>query len=79
MSFTLLPPPQESVHILIALPAMNGPLPAELKSRENADNGSYTMMAKPIRALELHYPMIQFFIIERKSVTSCYHGSKISG
>ena len=21
-------------------------------------NGSYTMMAKPIRALELHYPMI---------------------
>ena len=23
-------------------------------------NGSYTMMAKPIRALELHYPMIQF-------------------
>ena len=26
-------------------------------------NGSYTMMAKPIRALELHYPMIQFLII----------------
>ena len=24
---------------------------------------SYTMMAKPIRALELHYPMIQFLII----------------
>ena len=24
--------------------------------------GSYTMMAKPIRALELHYPMIQFLI-----------------
>ena len=23
-------------------------------------NVSYTMMAKPIRALELHYPMIQF-------------------
>ena len=42
-------------------------------------NGSYTMIAKPIRALELHYPMIQFFIIERKRVTSCYHGSKISG
>ena len=42
-------------------------------------NGSYTMMAKPIRALELHYPMIQFLIIERRSVTSCYHGSKISG
>ena len=26
-------------------------------------NGSYTMMAKPIRALELLYPMIQFFIV----------------
>ena len=26
-------------------------------------NGSYTMMAKPIRALELNYPMIQFLII----------------
>ena len=26
-------------------------------------NGSYTMMAKPIRALELHYPMIQFSIL----------------
>ena len=26
-------------------------------------NGSYTMMAKPIRALELHYPMSQFLII----------------
>ena len=25
-------------------------------------NGSYTMMARPIRALELHYPMIQFLI-----------------
>ena len=25
-------------------------------------DGSYTMMAKPIRALELHYPMIQFLI-----------------
>ena len=23
----------------------------------------YTMIAKPIRALELHYPMIQFLII----------------
>ena len=28
-------------------------------------NGSYTMMAKPIRALELHYPMIQFSIIAK--------------
>ena len=27
-------------------------------------NGSYAMMAKPIRALELHYPMIQFLIIQ---------------
>ena len=25
-------------------------------------HGSYTMMAKPIRALELHYPMIQVLI-----------------
>ena len=25
--------------------------------------GSYTVMAKPIRAPELHYPMIQFLII----------------
>ena len=25
-------------------------------------NGSYTTMAEPIRALELHYPMIQFLI-----------------
>ena len=27
-------------------------------------HGSYAMMAKPIRALELHYPMIQFLIIQ---------------
>ena len=26
-------------------------------------NGSYTMMAKPIRALEFHYPTIQFLIV----------------
>ena len=26
-------------------------------------NGSYTMMAKPMKTLELHYPMIQFLII----------------
>ena len=25
-------------------------------------NGSYTMMAKPITTLELHYPMIQFLM-----------------
>ena len=25
-------------------------------------NGSYAMMAKPITALELHYPMIKFLI-----------------
>ena len=27
-------------------------------------NGSYTMAAKPIKSLELHYTMIQFLIIE---------------
>ena len=37
-------------------------------------NGSYTMMAKPVRALELHYPMIQFLII---SVSSCSCTGKI--
>ena len=26
-------------------------------------NGSYTMMAKPMKTLELHYPMIQFLLI----------------
>ena len=26
-------------------------------------NGSYTMMAKPMKTLELHYPMIQFLIM----------------
>ena len=26
-------------------------------------NGSYTMAAKPIKTLELHYTMIQFLII----------------
>ena len=26
-------------------------------------NGSYTMVAKPIKSLELHYTMIQFLII----------------
>ena len=26
-------------------------------------NGSYTMAAKPIKSLELHYKMIQFLII----------------
>ena len=36
MSFTLLSPPQESAPIFFALPAMNGPLPAELKFRANA-------------------------------------------
>ena len=25
-------------------------------------NGSYTMMAKPMKTLQLHYPMIQFLI-----------------
>ena len=32
------------------------------------------MMAKPIRALELHYPMIQFFI---KHVTQIEERSKL--
>ena len=27
-------------------------------------SGSYTMMAKPINTLELHYPMIQFLIVK---------------
>ena len=26
-------------------------------------NGSYTMMAKPMKTLELHYPMIHFLIM----------------
>ena len=30
-------------------------------------NGSYTMIAKPIRALDLHYPMIQFLIIHNNN------------
>ena len=32
-------------------------------------NGSYTMAAKPIKSLELHYTMIQFLII---CVILCY-------
>ena len=38
MSLTALPPPPRKVrlwHIFFALPAMNGPLPAEQKFREN--------------------------------------------
>ena len=35
-------------------------------------NGSYTMMAKPIRALELHYPMIQFSIITNTRLLFCF-------
>ena len=27
-------------------------------------NGSYAMMAKPMKSLELHYPMIHFLIID---------------
>ena len=26
-------------------------------------NGSYTMMAQPMKTLDLHYPMIQFLVI----------------
>ena len=33
----------------------------QLPYLESMVYGSYTMMAKPIRALELHYPMIQFY------------------
>ena len=32
-------------------------------------NGSYTMAAKPIKSLELHYTMIQFLIICNSSVS----------
>ena len=40
-------------------------------------NGSYAIMAKPIRALELHYPMIQFLIINISGRTlNCDHYSK---
>ena len=35
-------------------------------------NCSYTMMAKPIRALELHYPMIQFLIITNTHLLFCF-------
>ena len=41
MSLTALPPPPRKVrlwHIFFALPAMNGPLPAEQKFRENTDS-----------------------------------------
>ena len=40
MSLTALPPPPRKVrlwHIFFALPAMNGPLPAEQKFRENTE------------------------------------------
>ena len=30
---------------------------------KNPCNGSYSMMAKPLTALELHYPMIHFLIM----------------
>ena len=30
-------------------------------------NGSYTMMAKPMKILELHYPMIQFLIMNNRA------------
>ena len=40
MTLTALPPPPRKVrlwHIFFALPAMNGPLPAEQKFRENTE------------------------------------------
>ena len=33
-------------------------------------NGSYTMAAKPIKSLELHYTMIQFLIINNYSTSA---------
>ena len=40
-------------------------------------NGPYAIMAKPIRARELHYPMIQFLIINISGRTlNCDHYSK---
>ena len=35
-------------------------------------NGSYAMMAKPIRALELHYSMVQFSINAKLKYTLSY-------
>ena len=35
-------PPSKSVYFF-ALPSMNGPLPAELKFRENTGQGSFTV------------------------------------
>ena len=37
-------------------------------------NGSYTIAAKPIKSLELHYTMIQFFIIKdvKDGTYCCY-------
>ena len=34
-------------------------------------NGSYTMVAKPIKSLELHYTMIQFLIVV--DITVLFH------
>ena len=35
--------------------------------------GSYTIMDKPLKSLELHYPMIQFFNKTRLSITTSNH------
>ena len=35
--------------------------------------GSYTIMAKPTKSLELQYPMIQFFNKTRLSITNSNH------
>ena len=37
------PPPILEKYIFFALPSMNGPLPAELKFRENTGQGSFTV------------------------------------
>ena len=46
------------------------------------NNGSYTMMAKPIRALELHYLTIQFLINEdfpRSAIWRIVHSNLTCG
>jgi len=35
-------------------------------------NGSYTMATKPIKYLELHYTMTQFFIIFLRQAAVCF-------
>ena len=39
-------------------------------------NGSYTIAAKPIKMLELHYSMIQFLIITNIHVVMFYNNKR---